>query len=109
MSTISTLSQKWVKLLKYSSLYHQPLTEQPVCDIRGKWKFGACQATISVKKTYYLRLRFMCQDISRMQDFAPFYPRASGGLECHGRKDHLASPIHRLDCTTKQFLGQPKF
>jgi hypothetical protein len=80
MSTISTLSQKWVKLLKYSSLYHQPLTEQPVCDIRGKWKFGACQATISVKKTYYLRLRFMCQDISRMQDFAPFTPELLGAL-----------------------------
>ena len=39
------------------------------------------------KKPYYLKLRFMCQDMSRMQDFAPFTPRASG------RKDHLASEV----------------
>jgi hypothetical protein len=33
--TILTLSQKWVKLLKYSSLYHRPLLA-PVSDIRGR-------------------------------------------------------------------------
>ena len=34
-----------------------------------------CQANISVKQTYYLKLRSMCQDMPRMQDFAPFTPR----------------------------------
>ena len=41
---IFTLSQKWVKLLKYSGLYHRPLLVaciiglyyRPVCDIRGR-------------------------------------------------------------------------
>ena len=40
---IFTLSQEWVKLLKYSGLYHWPLLAtcisglyyRPVCDIRG--------------------------------------------------------------------------
>ena len=26
------------------------------------------------KKNYYLKLRFMCQDMPRMQDFVPFTP-----------------------------------
>ena len=46
-----------------------------------------CQAKISVKKTYYLKLRFMCQDMPRMQDFAPFTPE----LLTPSRKDHLVS------------------
>jgi hypothetical protein len=32
------------------------------------------------KKTYYLKLRFMCQDMPRMQDFAPFTPELLGAL-----------------------------
>jgi hypothetical protein len=59
------------------------------------------------KPAFLNQLRFMCQDMPRMQDFAPFPRSASGGLErpqIPGRKDHLAS-----DWTTKQFFGQPKF
>jgi hypothetical protein len=34
-----------------------------------------------------LKLRFMCQDMPRMQDFAPFTPE----LLTPSRKDHLVS------------------
>jgi hypothetical protein len=40
-----------------------------------------CEAKISVKKTpYYLKLRFMHQDMPRMQDFVPFTPELLGIL-----------------------------
>jgi hypothetical protein len=42
------------------------------CDLSSK-KFS--------KKTYYLKLRFMCQDMPRMQDFAPFTPELLGAAK----------------------------
>ena len=54
------------------------------------------QAKNSVKKKYYLKLRFMCQDMPTMQDFAPFTPQlleAISGPPTPGRKDNFASEV----------------
>jgi hypothetical protein len=48
------------------------------------------------KKNYYLKLRFMCQDMPRMQDFALFTPELLGaaeGPQTPGHKDNLASEV----------------
>ena len=46
------------------------------------------------KTNLYLKLRFMCQDMPRMQDFAPFTPELLRALGAPpGRKDHLVSEV----------------
>jgi hypothetical protein len=48
------------------------------------------------KKIYYLKLRFMCQDMPRMQDFAPFTTELLGAISgplSPGHKDYLASEV----------------
>jgi len=56
----------------------------------------------------------MCQDMPRMQDFAPFTPELLGVFEQPPAvrttsQARWASPLCGLDWTTKQFFGQPKF
>jgi hypothetical protein len=53
-----------------------------------------CQAKISVNKTYYLKLRFMCHDMSRMPDFAPFTPELLEALSFTGL---IGQPNNFLD------------
>ena len=65
-----------------------------------------------LKKTY-LKLRFMCQDMPRMQDFSPFTPELLGAFRPPAVRTtsqaSWASLLCGLDWTTKQFFEQPKF
>jgi hypothetical protein len=51
---------------------------------------NSVKQTFLLKKPYYLKPRFMCQDMPRMQDFAPFTPElleALSGLQTPGHQD----------------------
>jgi hypothetical protein len=57
------------------------------------------------KKIYYLKLRFMCQDMPRMQYFAPFTTELLGAISGPPvirttSQARWASPLRGLDWTT---------
>ena len=49
-----------------------------------------------IHKNDILKVRIMCQEIARIQDFAPFTPELLGALRDPGRKGQLASRGGRL-------------